>query len=210
MSCCGKIICRGCIYAPVYDNHGIVIADDKCHFCRTPSSTTDEEVIERLKKRMEVGDEYAFSSMGCNYFYGLYGLPKNSAKAMKLLRKAGKVGYNVIGVAYDYGDGVERDENIARHYYELAAIEGDSTARHNLGASERNAGNYDKALKHFMIAARGGDSRSVKAIQQLYMDGHVTKDQYANSLRSHQAYLNEIKSDQRDKAAAFKAGYKYY
>ena len=82
MSCCGKIICRGCIYAPVYDNHGIVIADDKCHFCRTPSSTT-EEVIERLEKRMEVGDAHAFSSMGCNYVFGLYGLPKNSAKAMK-------------------------------------------------------------------------------------------------------------------------------
>ena len=105
---------------------------------------------------------------------------------------------------------MEKDEKIARHYYELAAMGGDSTARHNLGASERNAGNYDRALKLYMIAVRGGCHRSVKAIQQLYMDGHVTKDQYANSLRSHQAYLNEIKSDQRDKAAAFKAGYKYY
>jgi len=42
------------------------------------------------------------------------------------------------------------------------------------------------------------------------MDGHVAKDHYTNALRSYQAYLNEIKSDQRNKAAAFDAKYKYY
>ena len=61
-----------------------------------------------------------------------------------------------------------------------------------------------------MIAVRGGDTDSVKEIQRIYMDGHVAKDHYANALRSHQAYLNEIKSDQRDKAVAFDAQYKYY
>ena len=44
----------------------------------------------------------------------------------------------------------------------------------------------------------------------MYKDGHVAKDHYTNALRSYQAYLNEIMSDQRDKAAAFDAEYKYY
>jgi len=79
-----------------------------------------------------------------------------------------------------------------------------------LGAKEYNAGNYDNALKHFMIAVRGGHTRSVKVIQQLYMNGHATKDHYTNALQSHQAYLDEIKSDQRDKAAACNDEYKYY
>ena len=70
-----------------------------------------------------------------------------------------------------------------------------------MGVDEYDAGNYDRALKHFMIAVRGGDD-SVKAIQRMYMNGHATKDQYANALQLHQVYLNEIKSDQRDKAAA--------
>ena len=61
-----------------------------------------------------------------------------------------------------------------------------------------------------MIAVRGGDTDSVKAIQRMYKNGHVAKDHYANSLRSHQVYMNEIKSDQRDKAAAFSDSYKYY
>ena len=60
-----------------------------------------------------------------------------------------------------------------------------------------------------MIAVRAGRTDSVKAIQRMYMDGHATKDHYANALRSHQAYWNEIKSDPRDKAAAYKDYYKY-
>ena len=46
-----------------------------------------------------------------------------------------------------------------------------------------------------MIAVRGGDSYSVKAIQRMYMDGHAAKDQYANALQSHQAYVNEINGE---------------
>ena len=88
---------------------------------------------------------------------------------------------------------------------------GNVAARGNLGVSEYNAGNYDRALKHCMIAVRGGHAPSVKYIQQLYMDGHVTKDHYAVALQSYQVYLNEIKSDQRDKAAATsRDDYRYY
>ena len=34
------------------------------------------------------------------------------------------------------------------------------------------------------------------------MDGDATKEVYTKALRSYQAYLDEIKSDQRDEAAA--------
>ena len=209
MSCCGKDICSGCCYADVYDNHGIAIVGKKCPFCRTPVPTTVEEDIERLKKRMEVGDANAFEIMGNAYSRGC-GLPQNSSKAVELWRKAGKVGYTNLGNAYFNGEGVERDKKMAKHYFELAAMEGNVMARHNLGAVEYKAGNFDRSLKHDMIAVRGGYTDSVKCIQDMYMDGHATKDHYANALRSHQAYLNEIKSDQRDKAAAFHDDCRYY
>ena len=209
MSCCGKKLCTGCCYADVYDNLGNINAEEKCPFCRTPHTTTKEEGIERLEKRMEVGDPYAFFSMGCYYDEGEYGFPQNSAKAVKILHKAGKHGYNNIGNAYNNGNGVERDEKMASHYFELAAMEGCVAARNNLGSNEYNAGNYDRALKHFMIAVRGGFTLSLKAIQQLYKDGHATKDHYTNALRSHQAYLDEIKSDPRDKAVTFRDDYRY-
>ena len=45
---------------------------------------------------------------------------------------------------------------------------------------------------------------------QLSVDGHATKYDYAKALKSYQAYLSEVRSDQRDKAAAFSDRYKYY
>ena len=207
MSCCGKTICGGCCHADVYDNQGNVIADEKCPFCRTPFAASDAEIIRRLKKRTEVGDAHAFLMMGSHYGRGEYGLPQDSAKAIEFWYEAGKHGYANLGHAYAAGYGVERDTKMAKHYHELAAMEGDSAARCNLGVQEYAAGNYDRALKHFTIAVRGGCTDSVKNIQRMYKEGHATKDDYANALQSYQAYLNEIKSSQRDEAAE---RHKYY
>ena len=35
------------------------------------------------------------------------------------------------------------------------------------------------------------------------MDGHITKDEYANTLREYQKSQDEMNSDARDKAQAF-------
>ena len=137
-------------------------------------------------------------------------MPQDSAKAVEFWHKAGKLGYNNVGHAYYNGNGVERDKKMATHHYELSAMEGIVTARHNLGVNEENAGNFDRALKHYMIAVRGGHTKALKEIKDMFMNGHVAKDHYANALRSHQAYLNEIKSDQRDEAAALYDDFSYY
>ena len=124
---------------------------------------------------MEADDPYAFALMGNNYYVGEYGYPQNNDKAVELWRKAGKLGYTNLGTAYANGNGAERDAKKAKHHLELAAMEGCVTARNDLGADEYNAGNYDRALKHYMIAVRGGFTDSVKYIQQMYMNGHATK-----------------------------------
>ena len=164
---------------------------------------------------MEMNDADAYYNLACKYRSGLCGLPQDISKALELWHRAGELGsstaYNNIGAAYYNGiRGVEIDDKKSRHYFELAAMAGDVDARFNLGLSEMNAGNMDRALKHFMISSRSGDDDSLKRIKQLFMDGHATKDDYAKALRFHQAYLDEIKSDQRDKAAAFSDEYKYY
>ena len=116
----------------------------------------------------------------------------------------------VILEAPNSGRGVERDEKKADHYFELAAMRGVPETRHNLGNSEGRAGNWDRALKHWLIAAGCGYNYSVKNIKQLYMDGHATKEDYAKALLAYQAYLEEVRSEQRDAAAAFDDQYKYY
>ena len=67
-----------------------------------------------------------------------------------------------------------------------------------------------RALKHHMIAAGIGDEISLKEVQKLYTNGHATKEDYTKALLLHQEYLSEIKSVQRDEAAAADEDYKYY
>ena len=119
--------------------------------------------------------------------------------------------FNNIGFIYESGRGVEMDKKKAQHYYELAAMRGHITARHALGNMELRVGNLDRAIKHYMIAVGDGDAAdSLHMIQQLYSDGHVTKEDYTQALRLYQEYLGAIKSAQRDEAAAYDDGYKYY
>ena len=204
-SCCGKIICSGCIYAPVYDNNGNKVKK-KCPFCRAVAPTS-EEILKRNKNRVEAGDFVAIYSLGGFYFEGRYGLPQDMVKALELWHRAAELSYVSaycnIGNVYWYGNGVERDAKKATHYYELAAIGGSEHARLNLGVSEVNKGNYGRALKHFMIAAGSGHNNSLKKIKFLYLDGDASKDDYAKALQAYQVYLSEIKSDDRDKAAAY-------
>ena len=208
-SCCGKRICSGCIHAVQIRDGGVGL----CPFCRAPTPTP-KEMIEQYKKRAELGDADAICNLGCDYFDGDYGMPQNHVKALELYHRAAELGhtesYHNIGFAYSNGDGVGRDEKKVVHYFELAAMGGHVTSRHNLGISEGRAGNMERALKHFMIAAGCGYTASLENVKQLFMDGYATKDYYAKVLRVYQASLVEVKSAQRDQAAAFDNRFKYY
>ena len=92
----------------------------------------------------------------------------------------------------------------------MAAIGGDVKSRHHLGVIEYQAGNMDRTLKHFMVAAGGGHKNSLTAIQEMFKNGGATKDDYTQAIRAYQTFLGEIKSPQRDEAAAFDEACKYY
>jgi len=96
---------------------------------------------------------------------------------------------SIIGYAHDYGEGVEVDKEKAKHYFELAAMLGHAGARNNQGNIELNAGNVDRALKHYMIAVRSGYAKSLKQIQNLYTNRHATKEVYTTALQLYQKYL---------------------
>ena len=80
---------------------------------------------------------------------------------MSYISRRGELGcseaYFNLGNAYDNGRGVEVDEGKAKHYWELSAMGGDVCARYNLGYTELQAGNIQRAMKHFMISARACD-----------------------------------------------------
>ena len=201
-SCCGKVVCSGCVHAHrTADNRNL------CPFCRSPASTSEEEYIERLKKRAEGDDAVAIYQLACNYQHGQYGLRQNIGKAMKLSLRAGELGcaeaYYNVGILYRTGKDVEMDVKKAKYYYELAAMGGDAQARHNIGILEEIAGNMNIALKHWMIAVGAGSDESLTGIRQLYVKGYATKDDFEKALRSHKEAKDEMKSDQREAAAKF-------
>ena len=214
MICCGKTICSGCFYAPVYDHQGNIVAEKVCPYCRVSVPKSYEEMIEREKERAELNDPIAMLNLGEDYFKGTNGYPQDYVKALELWHRAAEFGnaeaYNRIGYAYGHGQGVEVDKKKADHYFELAAIGGNEVARHNLGCVERNAGNMNRALKHFFIAVRGGQNKSLKIIKELYINGNATKEDYTKALQYYQEYLGEIKSRQRDEAAAADEELRYY
>jgi len=214
-TCCGKVICSGCSYAPVYDDQGNKVDEKKCAFCRIPLPDSDEEIFEREKKRIEKDDPIAIHNRGIDYRDGTNGFPQDYKKAFEFWHRAGKLGYALaycnVGYVYNNGRGVEIDKKKAIHYYELAAMRGNELARCNLGIEEIKAGNYDRAFKHFMIAVQCGDNESLETIQKMYSNGFATKEDYTKALRAYQEYLNEIKSPQRDEAAtANETLYRYY
>ena len=201
--CCGKDICYGCIYA-MHETGGNNMK--LCPFCKTPPPRSNEEEVERVKKLMEKGNADAFNQLASYYADGIKGMPQDWTKANTLYLKAGELGcalaYFNLGCSYDVGRGVEVDKKKAKHYYELAAINGSLHARHNLGATEYNNGNHQRAMNHFLISASAGYEKSLDAVKRGFMDRNVTKEEYANTLREYQKSLDEMKSEARDKAAA--------
>ena len=79
------------------------------------------------------------------------------------------------------------------------------SARHNLGCSEGKHGNYQRAMKHFMIAAKCGSKDSLYYVKHGFRDGYVTKEDFEKTLRDYQASCDETKSEQRDRATVIKA-----
>lgn len=204
-ACCGKLVCTGCILA-AEDEMKKGTMKELCLFCRVPVPTSYEELEKRNKKRMSLNDAEAFYTLGAEYERGSMIVQQNTKKAVELWKQGAELGSLTaiyqLGVCYFYGKGVEKDENKAIYHWKVAAIGGHERARYYLGALERDSGNMNVAMKHFMIAAKSGYDDALKMIRKGYEDGLVTKDEYAIALRANKDSQDEMKSTQRAIAAA--------
>ena len=205
-SCCGKIICNGCIYAMGKEDRGRGGEIGLCAFCREPASGSGEEEIKRVKKCMDADNAYAVNMFAGYHYEGLHGFPQDIEKSNELYLKAGELGcaegYCNLGISYDDGDGVEVDKKKAKYFFELAAMNGNVRARHNLGSIEYEVGNYHRAYKHFILSAKAGCKESLDAVKAGFMKGFITKDEYANTLRAYHTRYDETKSEMRERAQA--------
>jgi tetratricopeptide (TPR) repeat protein len=194
--CCSKLLCNGCCYA-----HYVKSGSDTCPFCREPLAG-EEEYRKRNMKRVKKNDPAALSHKGMQlYNEGDYD------SAVKYWKKAAELGdlqaHYQLGDKYQEGDVVEKDMEKAVYHYEKAAIGGHPWARHLLALIEVINGNIERAVQHFIINANLGEEDSMKELWGHYAKGDITKEDLDATLRTHQAAIDETKSEQRDAAEAF-------
>ena len=212
-SCCGKTICKGCILEMIKSEIRQELKKGRnresvkqlCPFCRMPVPIDGDEEGRRTVKLVQSGNVNAINVLGQCYSDGSWGMPLDFTKANELYLKAGDHGcagghYN-LSVSYLHGYGVDQDIKKAKHYFELAAINGYKEARQALGIIEESVGSDKRATRHFIIGARAGHEKSLDEVKARYLEGLVAKEEYANTLREYQKRQDEMKSDARDKAA---------
>jgi len=198
LTCCGKNLCHGCVYAAYAVSHA-------CPFCREqrPSKT---EVHKLMEGRMEANDPLAWQARGTDYSIGDARFPQDKKKAIKFWSRAAELGSIEarfsLGHAFITGEGVEADTKKAKYHLEIAAIGGSDIARTGLAHIEARARNYDRAAKHFMIAASRGREEALTMVRKQYSIGQCTKEEFEKTLRAYKVSVDEMKSENRDKAAA--------
>ncbi len=203
MSCCCQIICDGCNYANKMREFKAGL-QQRCVFCREPAPDNHEEVDKRIMKRIkENNDPAGMYQMGDKHYHreGDY------ETALKYFTKAAGLGHAVahfnLSCLYRDGEGVEKDEKKQVYHLEEAAMKGHANARYNLGVHEYDNGRYERARKHFIIAANLGLHESLKGLKDLYVEGHASKEDYADALRAYQAAVDATKSVEREVAELF-------
>ena len=197
--CCSKRICDGCNLAnQLRELEGRLQL--KCPFCREVVPRSAEELIEKRMKRVEANDPVAMCDMGTErYQEGDY------KAAFEHMVKAAALGdvkaHYQVSTMYGEGRGVEKDEKKELHHLTEASIGGHPIARYNLGCLEMKNGQINRAVKHFIIAAKLGFDPSLKQVKNLFKAGRVSKEDFAAALRGHQAAIEATKSPQRKEAA---------
>ena len=200
-TCCCKIVCNGCEHANQMREIEAGL-EQRCAFCREPVPETEEERHKQVMKRVKKNDPAAMSQIGSDCFHeGDY------ETALEYLTKAAELGdagaHHYLSIMHWKGQGVEKDEKKEIYHLEEAAIGGHPGARHNLGCNEADNGRYERAEKHFIIAANLGLNNSLKCIKDLHTMGHASKEEYAGALRAYQTAVEATKSQQREEAEAY-------
>ena len=199
-SCCGKYVCLGCSYANEEREIELRLGY-KCPFCRYPAVNSDEEIKNNYKKRAKANDPLAMFQMGT-----IFHNEGDYKSAFEYYSKAARLGdpkaHYQLSSLYHGGKGVEKDEKKEWYHLEEAAIAGHVKARHYLGNYEGINKRYDRATKHFIIAANQGHDESLELLKKNYASGYVAKEDFAAALRGHFAAVKAAKSPQRDEAYA--------
>ena len=223
-SCCGELICGGCIIA---QKRTLIIGTNVkkpikgsreeeqefrtmltskrrfvCPFCRKPEPTNIKETLKRLYNQIDnYKDPKAINLLGTWYHDGIHGRPKNLKKAEELFQQAYDLGnpYAAFNLARLYHEHIP-DEARMKQYAEEGVRRGNPRCMSFLAIRAHQSGNWADAYVYYMMAARSGDDMAMNGLMEFYRNKTLTKDDLATTLRAHKAATDKGKSEPREYA----------
>ena len=191
--CCGKSICKGCLYSFCQSGNG------NCPFCNADRySKTDEEMADEVRKRVEANDPNSMCLLANLYQHGLHGFQEDNAKAKELYARSADLGCSdasyALGGIYSKGEDMKK----AKFHYQAAAMAGHEVARYNLGVMEFESGNWERAAKHWTIAASAGHYTSMYTLITFVKKGLVSREAIDSTLAAYNISCAELRSEARD------------
>ena len=85
-------------------------------------------------------------------------------------------------------------------------------ARCNLGSTEANSGNMERAVKHWTIAASAGDYTAMQTLRTSFEKGHVSRESIDSTLAAYNNSCAEMRSKPETRISDSKWAefYEYY
>ncbi len=130
------------------------------------------------------------------------------AAALRIYRSMADQGLAIaqfnVGLMYDKGQGVSKDEVQAMKWYRLAADQGRSDAQYQLGHLCYKQNNYAEAAKWFHLAADQGRADAQSNLGSMYAEGEGVPQDFVQALRRFTLSAAQNHKDgveNRDKAA---------
>ncbi len=178
--CCGKMTCAACVMAAMAADE---VGQYTCAFCRAQVVGIGDEAKDqalrnrvKLRNRVESGDAWAMFTLAEDYELGVSGVQKDHVSAMKLWLQSAELGHipALCAIAKSQLNNefeVRTTKEQALKLAKAAATKGSAKGHAILGFLENKQGDLDKALKHFVHAAIGGDKRSFDMLRSLQHKG---------------------------------------
>jgi hypothetical protein len=200
-TCCTKRVCEGCTITN-YEREREESLEHRCPFCRHLVPKTKEEGDRNSIKRIEANDPLALFTKGEECYE-----EENYGVAFEYWTKAAGLGsidaHYKVSLLYSEGRGVDRNEKKELYHLEEAAIGGHPSARYSLACVEIRNKRYERAQKHFIIAAKLGYEKGVKAVKDLHEKGEINTVEHDAAVRGYKAATDATKSAQREAADEF-------
>jgi TPR repeat protein len=149
---------------------------------REAMKTKDYALAEKnLLIAAEAGNADAQTALGQMYLLGNQGPPQDLAKALSWSQKGADQGNAMavmnLGIMYRNGQGVVKDISKAMTFFETASAAGQMKASRYIGLIHADAGEFEKAVAAYQLAADRGDITSQYLLGKSYeMGSGITQD----------------------------------